>query len=431
MGGTVPTAGDDTRSSAFAARHFAPVWFSGLIWHLTRWGVAFLGTYLINEMTGSPRLVQLAGTVLYAPLLVGGVLGGMMSDRVDRLLTVRVQLAVLIPASVVVGILVRSDRASVLVIYLYMFVVGIGWVTDMTSRRALVFDLVGPARIDSAMAMESLSLSSGMVLGALAGGSAVAAVGVGSAYFLIAGLLTLAFVVLLPVRSPPIRRQQASPSPARDLIDGVRELRAQQGVFAILGVTVIANFFLFAYFPIVPVVAERLGATPFLVGLLSAGTGMGMMTGSLLMARLQPRRRGLFYTAGVFLALAMVVPFALASRFDLALVALIASGVGAGLFGSTQSTLVMAAAPDALRGRALGLLSMAIGALPVGMYVLGESAERLGVGPALVVNVVAGTIALALWTLRRPQVVAMVAGDGSGRPGLEDESDADAGSPAV
>ena len=59
MGGTVPTAGDDTRSSAFAARHFAPVWFSGLIWHLTRWGVAFLGTYLINEMTGSPRLVQL------------------------------------------------------------------------------------------------------------------------------------------------------------------------------------------------------------------------------------------------------------------------------------------------------------------------------------------------------------------------------------
>ena len=369
--------------------------------------------------------------MLYAPLLVGGVLGGMMSDRVDRLLTVRVQLAVLIPASVVVGILVRSDRASVLVIYLYMFVVGIGWVTDMTSRRALVFDLVGPARIDSAMAMESLSLSSGMVLGALAGGSAVAAVGVGSAYFLIAGLLTLAFVVLLPVRSPPIRRQQASPSPARDLIDGVRELRAQQGVFAILGVTVIANFFLFAYFPIVPVVAERLGATPFLVGLLSAGTGMGMMTGSLLMARLQPRRRGLFYTAGVFLALAMVVPFALASRFDLALVALIASGVGAGLFGSTQSTLVMAAAPDALRGRALGLLSMAIGALPVGMYVLGESAERLGVGPALVVNVVAGTIALALWTLRRPQVVAMVAGDGSDRPGLEDESDADAGSPAV
>ncbi|MEL6984934.1 MAG: hypothetical protein AAFO29_21065, partial [Actinomycetota bacterium] len=59
--------------SAFEARYFARVWLSGLIWHLTRWGVAFVGTYLVNEMTGSPRLVQLAGTALYAPLLVGGV----------------------------------------------------------------------------------------------------------------------------------------------------------------------------------------------------------------------------------------------------------------------------------------------------------------------------------------------------------------------
>ena len=394
-------------SSAFGAPHFASVWLSGLIWHLTRWGVAFLGTYLINEMTGSPRLVQLAGAVLYAPLLVGGVVGGLVSDRVDRLLTVRVQLAVLIPASIAIGLLVRADRAPVWAIYLYMFTVGVGWVTDMTSRRALVFDLVGEERIDSGMAMESLSLSSGMVLGALVGGSAVEAVGVGSSYFLIAALLTLAFLILVPVRSPTLLRQQGSASPVRDLTDGIGALRAQRGVFSILGVTVIANFFLFAYFPIVPVVAERLGATPFLVGLLSAGTGIGMMTGSIVMARLQPRRRGLVYTAGVFVALAFVVPFALGTNYGVVLASLVCAGFGAGFFGATQTTLVMAAAPVALRGRALGLLSMAIGALPVGMYALGESAERLGVPTALVVNAVIGALALAAWTARRPEVVRM------------------------
>ena len=75
-------------------------------------------------------------------------------------------------------------------------------------------------------------------------------------------------------------------SPIRELVDGTwpgsPAGRAQRGVFAILGVTVIANFFLFAYFPIVPVVADRLGATAFLVGLLTAATGLGMMTGSLI-----------------------------------------------------------------------------------------------------------------------------------------------------
>lgn len=431
-------------SSAFQVEHFARVWASGLIWHLTRWGVAFLGTYLINDMTGSPRLVQLAGTALYAPLLLGGVAGGMVSDRVDRLLTVRIQLAVLIPASVLIGVLVRAGQAPVVAIYLYMFVVGIGWVTDMTSRRALVFDLVGPNRLDSAMAMESLSLSSGMVLGALAGGSAVEAVGVGSAYFCIAALLTVALIVLVPVRSPQVRSEPidsgvdhdradeiARPSrgqpvaaadtnngtnastatgrrsPVRDLLAGIGQLRAERSVFAILGVTVIANFFLFAYFPIVPVVAEGLGASAFLVGLLTAGTGLGMMTGSLIMARLKPDRRGLAYVAGVFVALGFLVLFALGSTYGIALAAIICSGVGAGLFGSTQSTLVMAAAPPELRGRALGLLSMAIGALPVGMFVLGESAERLGVSTALLLNAALGAVALVLWNLRHPQVLAM------------------------
>ena len=62
-----------TSSSAFSVRHFGAVWASGLLWHVCRWAVAFLGAYLINDMTGSPRLTQLAGTFLYAPLLVGGV----------------------------------------------------------------------------------------------------------------------------------------------------------------------------------------------------------------------------------------------------------------------------------------------------------------------------------------------------------------------
>lgn len=413
--------GEGGSRSAFQATHFGRVWLSGLIWHLTRWGVAFLGTFLINDMTGSPRLVQLAGTALYAPLLLGGVAGGMVSDRIDRLLTVRIQLAVLIPASIAIGVLVRAGQAPVAAIYLYMFVVGIGWVTDMTSRRALVFDLVGPDRLDSAMAMESLSLSSGMVLGALAGGSAIEAVGVGSAYFCIAALLTLALIVLLPVRSPAVRQEPAvddephqTSSPVRELLDGIGQLRAERSVFAILGVTVIANFFLFAYFPIVPVVAEDLGASAFLVGLLTAGTGFGMMTGSLIMARLQPVRRGLVYVAGVFVALGFLVPFALGSTYGVVLAAIVCSGVGAGLFGSTQSTLVMAAAPAALRGRALGLLSMAIGALPVGMFVLGESAERLGVSTALLLNAGLGGLALVLWNLRHPQVLAMRASDDPG-----------------
>ncbi len=407
MSATVSASRSTSALAAFRVRGFGLVWFSGLLWHLCRWGVAFLGTYLMNELTGSPRLVQLAGTMLYAPLLLGGVVGGVVSDRFDRLMTVRVQLAVVVPLTIVIGFLVRAERIEVWMAYAYLFVVGIGWITDMTSRRALVFDLVGEGRLDNAMALESLSLSSGMVIGALVGGSAVEAVGIGSAYFLIAGFVALAFVVLIPVSSPARTREASDRSSIRDLIEGVRLLRMNRGVVSILGVTAIANFFLFAYFPIIPVVAERLDAAPFRVGLLLAGTGIGMMMGSLLMARLNPYRRGMAYLLGVFAAMAFLIPFALGRSYWLVFASIVASGIGGGFFASTQSTLVMAEAPGELRGRALGLLSMAIGALPIGMYSLGELAERIGVPTALVVNVSVGATLLLVWIARCPEVRAM------------------------
>ena len=358
-------------------------------------------------MTGSPRLVQLAGAVLYLPLLIGGVLGGVVSDRFDRLSTVRTQLLLLVPLTVVVGLLVRTDRLELWMLYFYMFIVGFGWVTDMTSRRALVFDLVGDRRFDSAMAMESLSLSMGMVLGALVGGYAIEVVGIGASYFLIAGFLVLALVMLMPVESPPTIRRAASDRPAKDLRDAGRMLRTNHGLIGVLGVTVIANFFLFAYFPIIPVLADELEASAFFVGLLLAGTGIGMMIGSLIFTKLQPHRRGLIHLIGLFFALALVVPFALSASYSLALGLIIASGVGSGLFGSTQSTLAVASVPEEARGRALGLLSMAIGGLPLGMYALGELAEQIGPSRALVASATAGLVVLSLWTWRHREVSAM------------------------
>jgi len=315
-------------------------------------------------------------------------------------------MALVVPLSIAIGLLVSSGDVQVWMIYLYMFIVGIGWVTDMTSRRALVFDLVGEERLDNAMAMESLSLSMGMVLGALVGGAAVEAVGVGASYFCIAALSAVAFIALLPVRAPT-PKQRAAASPHDDLVEGFRMLRTRRGIVSILGVTVIANFFLFAYFPLVPVLAEELGVTPFLVGLLLSGTGMGMMIGSLIVARWEPARRGAVYLFGLCLAMVLIIPFAISGRYGLALLAIVTSGIGSGFFAATQTTLVVAESTEAARGRALGLLSMAIGALPVGMYVLGEVAERIGPTRALVLNSVIGLIVLVHWIEFRPEVRSM------------------------
>jgi hypothetical protein len=68
-----------------------------------------------------------------------------------------------------------------------------------------------------------------------------------------------------------------------------------------------------------------------------------------------------------------------------------------------QSALVMITADDAMRGRALGLLSMAIGALPFAMLLLGGVAQAVGPSAGVISSVVAGLAMMAIWSRIRPE----------------------------
>jgi predicted MFS family arabinose efflux permease len=394
---------------ACAAPGYTYVLVAGWFWTMFRWGASFLGAYLANTTTGSARLVQLTGVALWAPLLVGGVLGGVISDRFDRRRTVITQFVVLIPLAVAMGLAGQADRIELWMVYPFMVVVGVGWVIDMTSRRAIIYDLVGPTRLDNAMALESLSSASGLALGALVGGSVVEAVGIGAAYLCLAGMLIVS--LLLFVRVP---RVSPSAVPGREsglaaLRAGFRLLRTERALVSVLGVTAVVNFFFFSFTPLVQVVASDLGVGAFLTGLLAAMVGFGMMAGSSFVASAQPRRRGLAYVAGSGLAMVVLVGFALSPWYALAAGCLLLAASGMGLFGSTQSTLVMTAVEPELRGRALGLLSTAIGVLPLGMIALGELAEVVGARAAIVTSAVTGLVALVAWLWHRPDVLRLTA----------------------
>jgi predicted MFS family arabinose efflux permease len=156
--------------------------------------------------------------------------------------------------------------------------------------------------------------------------------------------------------------------------------------------------------PMVPVLAKTFDVGPLLTGVLASGLGLGMLGGSALMVLRDPPRRGLVYVTGSFGAMACLIVFAVLPIFPLAFVALVATGVFAAGFSSVQSALVMAVSPPEMRGRAMGLLSMAIGSLPFGMVMLGLLAERISPQGAVIVSAGSGMVALALWLVFRPEV---------------------------
>lgn len=425
LGRDVP-AGRESRFAVFSVPGFAPTYLVGVVWSMCRWGLGFLGAYVANDLTGSPRLVQLTGAMLWAPLLLAGMVGGVVSDRFARRTILLVQFAVLCPLTFAVGVLALVDRLPLALLYAYMVVAGFGWVIDMTVRRAMVYDIVGDRHLNRAMAFEGLSSSLGLAAGAMAGGALIE-LGTGVAYLVVAGAMLVAAGLVVRVPSLPSSRSAALANAAattraddraaagattgrmslrREVAEGLRVLGGAPVLLSILGVTALTNFFHFAYFPIVPVMAERVGATPFLAGFLAAATGFGMALGSAFVLARGPRR-GRAYVIGSAGAFLLLNGFALFDSYLGVYLSLLAASSFVGVFGATQSVLVMTAADPAMRGRALGMLSMAIGCLPLGMYALGELAEAVGAPTALVTANVVGVICLAAFLAWRPQVLRL------------------------
>ena len=384
---------------------------TGWVWGLSRWGVGFLGGYLARELSDSARLIQLTGVALWAPLLVGGVAGGVIADRLNRRAAIVLQFVVVAGLATVLGVTELVGRLELWMIYPFLVVVGTGWVIDLTCRRTIVYELVGSDRIDNAMALESLSSATSLAAGALVGGSAIKAVGIGAAFMVVAGLMLVALLlfVAVPVRSGR-RVEVLTPSgPFAAVGQGLALLRTEPALVSVLGVTAAVNFFYFSFTPLVQRFGQLLDADALETGMLASMTGFGMMAGSAFVARFQPVRRGVVYLAGSLGAMVLLVPFTQVTGLVPAMVFLLASGIGMGMFGSTQGTLVLTAVDEEFRGRAMGLLSTAIGVLPAGMIALGELAEVWGARDAVLASVVVGAVLCSVWVLRHRQVLGLTA----------------------
>lgn len=400
----------ETRSgSSFAVPGYPFLWVTGWLWHIARWMAVFATTFRVNEQTGDPLLVQLVGVSFMAPMFLGGVVAGAVTDRLDRGRTVRTSLAVLIPLSGLMGLVVVAEEAPVWVSCGFVFCVGIGNVIDMTSRRSIAFGLVGAGLITNAAAYETLALHAGNMIGSLSGGAVIEALGVAASYFGVAVVYLVAvgsFTTAGRLAVGPASEQSTSPTTTlgEDLRAGIGLLRSHVVLRQFLVTTVLMNFFYYAFMPLVPAFADDLGVGPFLTGLLASAVGMGTMIGASVIARARPARRGLLHIGGSLGAMAMLIVFANATWYPLAFAALFVAGLSGSGFGTTQAALVISLVDESLRGRALGVLSMAIGALPFGMLSLGLVAQRTNPQLALTLSVGTGFALLTLWQARRPHL---------------------------
>ncbi|MCY4653510.1 MAG: hypothetical protein OXC95_10140, partial [Dehalococcoidia bacterium] len=88
-------------------------------------------------------------------------------------------------------------------------------------------------------------------------------------------------------------------------------------------------------------------------------------------------------------------------------------GLGTAGFGTMQSTIVVIAASEDMRGRALGVISLAIGAGPIGALLIGALAQTISPPLAIAVFASLGLLTVGTVGVLMPEIRAPIAQEGN------------------
>ena len=415
---------------AFLNGNYRLLWVSNFFAYISRWMQMTMLGWFVFEVTGSAFLVTLVGFSGMGPLVVLGVFGGVLADRLDKRKLLLCTLFANLLAATGMAALIFSDLllSTSLVqywhAYLVMLVGGIGWGLDMPSRRTIVLDVLGRARVNNAIALDSVGMHSSRMLGPLIGGGLISISlflfsdghGLEAGYAVTLIFFITSAIMMLNVKTPArevAAATQASWNIIGNLVEGIRYVCSEATLLAVVLITVFMNLLLFPYQQLIPVVAsEVLHVGPALMGLLLAFEGLGALTGSIAIASASNlTHHGRVYLFGSLAGLIMLLLFSFSQWYGVSLALMLMLGLGTAGFGAMQATIILLVARDDMRGRGLGVITLAIGAGPIGGLMLGRMADAIGAPPAMTINAVLGLITVGLVGLLVPSLRGRMTSD--------------------
>ena len=390
---------------AFRDRNYRLLWPANLLAYSSRWMQMTLLGWLVLELTDSALRVALVGVFAMAPMLLLGLVGGMLADVVDRRRMLMGVHAMTFAAALVMSVLLWTGEERFWHAYVVILVAGIGWSFDMPARRSLFHDLFGRSGVTNAVALDSMGQSVSMMAGPALGGGLIAVLGVKGGYLAVTAFLLTSLVLInrLRLTSPQSRRSRpggAVPS----LADGLRYVIGNQTLRATVLVTLAMNVLMFPYVNLIPVIArDVLHVGPGLMGLLQSAAGLGAAIGAVSIASwLSLRYHGRVYLGGAAVSCVAVLFFSFSQWYAVSFPLLLLVGLGTSGFSTMQSTIVMLTADEDMRGKALGVITIAIGTAPLGALALGVMAERIDAPFAIRTSAAVGIVLVGLITVIAP-----------------------------
>jgi MFS family permease len=378
-------------------RGFRFYWLSALLVATSRAMQGVVLGWLVLERTNSAFLVTLAGAFNFLPMLGLGLFAGVIADRLNRRI-------LLIGAQVVSGIawiilatLIVTNVVQTWEIMAISLVVGLAWALDWPCRQLLIADLVGEQNILNGIALDQWAFNLMSIVGSAIAGVVISTLGMGNAFYMIGGTYAFAVLSLLAIGLTKQANARRTGNIAANIKEGVKYTVNNRAIFGVLLVMIVTCCTLFPFRQLLPVFARDVLKTgPEGLGYLSAAPGVGAIAGGLVMASLRRSRPSLtpLVLGAVAMALLIAV-FAISRSYPLSFFALIAFGVANSIYGALQNSIPLRLGEAHMRARIMGLFSLVVGLMPLGMMAFGIATDRFGAPVVVVSASVIGAVLVA------------------------------------
>ncbi len=368
-----------------------------LVSQIGTWMQSVAQAWLVLQLTDSPLLLGLIGTLQFAPMLLFSVVAGAIADRLPKRQLLMVTQAALAGQALTLTILIWSGHVQYWHVGVLATLAGVANTLDNPARQSFVVDMVGRDDVINAIALNSAAFNAARVIGPVLAGLLIAHFGVVPAFVINSTSFLVVLVTLGRIRAEGRPRRHGATTMRREIFEGLAYALRAPEIRLILAILLVVSLCVFNFSIYVPLLARTvlgLGAKGF--GFLMAAVGMGAVTGALTLGvavRRSPSPALLFTTAGM--ACAALMSISAARHVWLAGLALFVTGFAGIMTLAGGNTALQIAAPDHLRGRVMSLHVLVFGgSFPFGAFAVGAISERWGVSTAFFVNGAAGLLAL-------------------------------------
>lgn len=352
------------------------------------WMQSIAQAWLVLQITNSAFYLGLDGFASTLPLSLFSFWGGVIADRVDRRrLLIAMQWAQL-SLALILGVLTQLKMVRVWHVILFSFCNGLTQAIAWPVYQATLANIVEPADLSNAIALNSIQFNMARSLGPMLGALGLSLFGTAGCFYANAVSFLAVIAALTQIRNfHRDRRSPDRPGFMQSFKEGLQYMTASRPLFWLLITMSAASILGFPLVTLLPVFARdilKIGASG--LGVLVGSFGVGAVLGGMMVALVGNfAQKGKFVLQSLFLYVGGMVFFAISRNILVSVLCLFITGFSMVSFASVINTIIQGSVPDYLRGRAMSVFVFSFGGcMPLGNLLVGWLAKTYSAPTALV-----------------------------------------------